>query len=284
MSSSSTALDALSGLWAVRAVGADRLHDADRLVRDRLAQSSGAGRTTCSESTSKEQENLLRIVALAYKLAARDSLRDSNMPSRTSTKLQDQVTAACHRVFDIHCALPVPTKIPERLFFALELSTIAYCADRVSDLHDWYEAHEEIITPPSETDTPWDRRLLYRIYRCWIRLFQKSEEGDLDRVLEIITGLRADPHRFEPEFVENCSPYDRRTTAMRLIALYHWAKVTEVLAIYMFKRQPADPFPILKQQFDSALNAVAYSGDLQFELILHWLPAAAHIMAHASTN
>ena len=66
--------------------------------------------------------------------------------------------------------------------------------------------------------------------------------------------------------------------ALRLAALYHWAKGTEILAIYMIQGQPVEPFSQIDKHFESAVAAATASSDAQHEVILRWLHAAGRIM------
>ena len=81
-------------------------------------------------------------------------------------------------------------------------------------------------------DVPWDRRLLYRLFDCWVRLFRKEGWEDLDRIRKIIAGLRNDQNSHEERRLQNGSEAVDRAIALRLAALYHWAKATETLALY----------------------------------------------------
>jgi len=92
---------------------------------------------------------------------------------------------------------------------------------------------------PSVAGASWDRRLLYRLFECWVRLLRKKNWDDLDRVREIVAGLREDQRQFEESVLNNGNTAQDRAMAFRLIALYHWAKATELLAVYMMQGTPA---------------------------------------------
>ena len=69
-----------------------------------------------------------------------------------------------------------------------------------------------------------------------------------------------------------------RAIALRLAALYNWAKATETLASYMLQGQPGEPFGTLDKHFEAGIKAAAASGDAQHEVVLRWLHATARIM------
>ena len=278
MSLSAEALHALRGHWAVNAIDAADLDRAEGLVSQRLAQRAVGGQITFSFSWKKDDDALLERVALAFEVAAIEGLEELSRPSGEDMALRDQATAAAFRVFDIRRLLPVPAETHDRLFFVLQLSAVAYCGDRWSDLRRWYKENEEVLKPPSVVGTMWDRRLLYRLFHCWVRMFRKRGWDDLDRIREIIAGLREDQKRFEEGRLQNGSSAEDRAIALRLAALYHWARATEILALYMLQGQPTIPFASLDKHFDGAIGAATASADAQHELILRWMHAAARIM------
>ena len=278
MSLSKQALEALQDHWAVNAIGAADLERTERLVSERLAQKAVGRQISFSFSSSRDHDTLLERLALAFEMAAVEGLEELSRPSGENMELRDQATAASFRAFDIRRLLPVPARTHDRLFFVLQVSAVAYCGDRWSDLRRWYKENEEALKPPSVAGTPWDRRLLYRLFHCWVRLFRKQGWDDLDRIREIIAGLREDQNRFETDCLQNGSPGEHRAIALRLAALYHWAKGTEILAGYMLLGQPPNPFGLLDKHFDGAIRAARASGDAQHELILRWMHTAARIM------
>lgn len=278
MSVSKKALDALQSHWAVSAIGKTDLERAERLVSERLAHRAVGRQIAFSFSWRTDDNTLLERVALAFEVAAVEGLEELSRPFGDDGELRDQATAASFRAFDIRRLLPVPAENHDRLLFVLQLSTIAYCGDRWSDLRRWYKENKTALKPPSVAGTQWDRRLLYRLFDCWVRLFRKDGWDDLDRIREIIAGLREDQGHFESDRLQNDSSTEDRAIALRLAALYHWAKGTEILARYMLQGEPTNPFSSLEKHFEGATRAATASGDAQHELVLRWMHAAARIM------
>ena len=272
------ALDALQNHWAINAFSSAELKHAEKLVNQRLAQQAVGGQIAFSFSWSKDDDFLLDRVALAFEMAAIEGLEELSRPFGGNAELRDQAIAASFRTFDIRRLLPVPSEPLDRIFFVLQLSTSAYCGERWPDLRRWYKENFEILEPPSVAGEPWDHRLLFRLFECWIQLFRKDGWNDLDRIREIITELRQEQKLFEKDSLQNDSPAEDRAIALRLAALYHWAKGTEILAEYMLQGEPHSPFGLLDKHFDSAIRAATASGDAQHELILRWMHAASRIM------
>lgn len=278
MSLSIRALGALNDHWAVAAIGSEELARAENLVNEWLAHRAVGNQITFSFSHGPEDEPLLERVALAFELAAIEGLDELSRPSGENPILRDQATAASFRAFDIRRLLPVPSDTHDRLYFVLQLSAVAYCGDRWSDLRRWYKDNEVALNAPSVADVLWDRRLLYRLFDCWVRLFRKEGWDDLDRIREIISGLRNDQKSHEEGRLQNGSDAADRAIALRLAALYHWAKGTETLARYMLQGEPANPFGALDKHFEAGIRAGIASGDAQHEVILRWLHATARVM------
>ena len=187
--------------------------------------------------------------------------------------------AASFRAFDIRRVLPVPVETLDRLFFVLQLSAMACCGDRGADLKRWYREREGASKAPSVADAAWDRRLLFSLFACWVRLFRMKGRDDLDRTREIVAGLRGDQAIHEERCLRDGSEASSRATALRLVALYNWAKATETLADYMLQGEPGEPFGALDKHFEAGIKAAAASGDMQHEMTLRWLHATARIMA-----
>jgi hypothetical protein len=70
--------------------------------------------------------------------------------------------------------------------------------------------------------------------------------------------------------------------AYRLIALYHWARATELLSKYMLQGQPPGIAEELDLHFDRAIEATTAARDMAFEVLLRWLHTAGRRMVAGS--
>ena len=278
MSFSAASLENLKSHWAVGAIGESNLARSFELVNQRLAQSAVGKQINFKFSHHAEDDRLLERTALAYELAAIEGLDELSRPAGENDALREQAAAAAYRAFDIRRLAQAPADTHDRLFFVLHLSGLAYCGDRGSDLRRWYKDNTDSLTSPSVADVQWDQRLLYRLFECWIRLFRKDGWDDLDRIREIIAGLRDDQRIHEEQRLQTESQAEARAIALRLVALYHWAKATEILSIYMLQGEPGNPFGQMDQHFEAGIKAASASGDPQHEVILRWLHTAGRIM------
>ncbi|MCY4657782.1 MAG: DEAD/DEAH box helicase [Gammaproteobacteria bacterium] len=278
MSLSNDSMHALNEHWAIAAIGAEDIERALTLVRQNFVEQAVGKQIKFSFAGNLEDDDFLERVGLAFELAALEGLDELSRPAGDNQQLRDQAVAASFHAFDIRRVLHLPKGIESRLLFILELSAYAYCGDRWSDLRRWYQENEGTIQSPSVADAEWDERLLYSLFDCWIRLFRKQGWDDLDRIREIIAGLRSDQLVHEERCLNNESGTANRVIAFRLVALYHWAKASETLATYMLQGEPGDPFATLDKHFEAAITAATYSGDAHHEVILRWLHASARIM------
>src|SRR5262249_9649364 len=74
----------------------------------------------------------------------------------------------------------------------------------------------------------------------------------------------------------------RRGTALRLVALYHWAKATELLAGYVLQGTPSAIDTELDRHFEAAHKAAAAAMDVNLDVLLRWLHVAARRMTSNS--
>ncbi len=278
MSPSETAFEQLNSHWAVQAVGLEALSRERNLVNEHLAQQALGQQISFAFAQSDFDDQLLERVLLAYELAAIEGLAELSHPEGDNIALRNQAVAASSRAFDIRRLSEVPQATHDRLFFVLQLSALAYCGDRWSDLRRWYRENVGALGAPSVADVAWDQRLLYRLFHCWVRLFRKDGWDDLDRIRETIAGLRDDQKAMEEPLLRNGSQAVDRSIALRLAALYHWARGTEILANFMLQGEPSDPFSQIDKHFEAGINAAKASADPQHEVILRWLHATSRVM------
>jgi len=268
--------------WAVLALSEAERDRGLKVANARLVKKAVGQQIHIDFPENGSDDDLLRRLAMAYEMAAIEGLSAVLNPASGNDELRAQCAAGAWRAFTLRRLFDLPEQEEERIFHILHLSALAYCGDRWSDLRRWYNENEQIIHVPSVADASWDRRLLYRLFECWIRLFRKKRWDDLDRIREIIAGLREDQKTYESGVLNNGSNIADRAMAFRLIALYHWAKGTELLAKYMLQGEPADISSRLDKHYESAIDAATAGSDAQLEVLLRWLHAASRQMVAGS--
>ena len=268
----------LKSHWAIQAIGAEPLERANILIHETLIEQAVGQQILFNFDHNNDDYSLLDRVALAYELAAIEGIETLTGTIADKDPLRRRTVLASSHAFDIRRLLPIPEAPLDRLFSVLQLSSLAYCGDRWSDLRRWYRNNKLALKPPSVASVSWDQRLLYRLFHCWIRLFRKEGWDDLDRIRETIAGLRNDQIIMEKEQLKSGSHTTDQVMALRLIALYHWAKATEIIAHYMLQGEPHEPMGQIDKHFEAAIEAATASGDPQHEIILRWLHASGKVM------
>jgi hypothetical protein len=281
MNVNNSSLQRVDTHWAVLAVGAAERDRGLEVAQVRLVKQAVGLQMRIDFSEQDADDDLWRRLAMAYEMAAIEGLGAFLNPAFDDKELREQCAAGAWRVFELRRLFRLPDK-EEKICHILHLSALAYCGDRWSDLCRWYNEHEDIIHVPSVAHATWDRRLLYRLFECWLRLFRKKRWDDLDCIREIIAGLREDQRTYESGVLQHDSNAEDQAMALRLIALYHWAKGTELLAKYMLQGEPADIHAVLDKHFEAGGGAAVASGDAQLDVLLRWLHATSRQMVTGS--
>ncbi len=282
MNLSKTALDLVDNHWAVAAVGTEERVRGLEIANARLVTNAVGRQIQLGTTESSVDFELLERLAMAYEMAAIEGLPAFLSLSQEHDELRNQCMAGAWRTFELRRLLPVPQATEERIFHVLHLSALAYCGDRWSDSRRWFSENPTSTVEPSAADQPWHYRLLYRLFDCWIRLLRKKGWDDLDRVREIIAGLREDQREHEEASLNSGSNAQDRTMALRLIAFYNWAKGTELLSKYMLQGEPRGINVLLDKHFEAAVDAAQVCGDAQMEVLMRWLHATARQMVSGS--
>jgi len=262
--------------WAVLAIGEAERDRGLRVAGARLVEKAiGEQLRITFDEYQPNDDDLLSRLALAYEMSAIEGLDAFLNPTSSEQALREQCSAGAWRAFELGRILPLPTATDRRVLHMLHLSALAYCGDRWTDLRRWYRDNPGLCKVPSVADTAWDRRLLYRLFECWVRLFRKQGWDDLDQIREIIVGLREDQKTFEASALQSGFDAQDRAMALRLVALYHWAKAAELLAVYMLQGEPTGINALLTKHYDAAIAAAAEAADAQLDMLMRWLHAAS---------
>lgn len=278
MNVTTASLERIDQHWAIQAIGNEEINRAVELSNRLLVEKAVGVQIHFNYTFSPSDYELLDRVSMAYEMAAIEGLNDFLNPTSTEGELREQCASGAYRAFEIRRLFRLPAADEQRIFHILHLSSLAYCGDRWTDLRRWYNENEKILQVPSVANAPWDGRLLNRLFECWVRLFRKKRWDDLDRIREIIAGLREDQKQYETGVLNDSSNAENRAMALRLISLYHWAKATEIQAKYMLQGEPAGVTTLLNKHFESAIEAAAASADSQLEILLRWLQIAGRQM------
>jgi replicative superfamily II helicase len=282
MSLRAQALDRLESHWAVSAIDVTERERASELAQTQLVQKAIGRQLHLPVEDSSYAEDLLQRVALSYEMAAIEGLPAFLNQSPAQDDLRLQCVAGAWRAFEYRRLLATPHEEEDRIFHVLHLASLAYCGDRWSDIRRWFNENPHAIAIPSVAEGSWQHRLLSRLFDCWVRILRKQGWDDLDQIREIIVGLREDQHEYEQASLNSGSNAQDRATALRLIALYNWAKGTELLAQYVLQGEPRSIHTLLDKHFEAATEAGVISGDTTLEILMRWLHATSRQMVAGS--
>jgi superfamily II DNA/RNA helicase len=278
------ALQAADEHWAVRAIGADATR---ALAQARSVHAARALQNVMQVPAQAGDDDLelFERVSLAYEMAAMENL-DPLLGAFVHQEQQreaDLARAGAHRAFEVRRILPIPVDPPGRMFHVLHLLALAYTGERWTDAQRWLREQPQADDLGAEASIAWDEHISQVLYRCWLALLRKDGWDDLQAVQMSVMELRAAQARFEPTVLEDDQPLERRAAALRLVALYNWARATEVLGVWLTMGPagglggPVDT--LLDQHMETATAAGGAAGDVRMEVLLRWLHVAARQIA-----
>jgi len=269
--------------WAVNSISEDVRRDIFESVELSLIAKS-LGTILDAENASALDINAVENLAMAYEIAAIEGIPALLHPSSSieSRQLQKSAEAGAYRAFELYRVCPLPTSDEQRILHVLHVGSLAYCGERWSDLRRWLKDNPESIQVPNLNGDSWDKLILYKLFDCWVRLFRKNSWDDLSRVAELVSELRSDQKLYEANWINQNAENLGAILALRLTALYHAAKATERLALYMLQGEPISIQKELDQHFEAAVKAANASRDNQLEMLLRWLYLSSRKMVAGS--
>ncbi|ACL02401.1 DEAD/DEAH box helicase domain protein [Desulfatibacillum aliphaticivorans] len=271
-------IEAINMHWAVKAIGEEHINRASEIADQILVENAVGEQIHFDFTTERKDIEILKKATLAYEMAAIEGMSDFLNPISSKKELREQCASGAFKAFEIRRLFEVPEDDEEKVFHILHLSALAYCGDRWTDLRRWYKENEKNIEAPRWEDASWDKRLLYRLFECWVCLFRKKGWDDLHKIYDIISELRQDQENYESGVLNESSNAENRAMALRLISLYHWAKASEIQAKYTIQGQPANVATLLDKHFESSIEAAIACADSQLEILLRWLHIAGRQM------
>ncbi|NMO00258.1 DEAD/DEAH box helicase [Gordonia sp. TBRC 11910] len=280
MTISREAISSLRSHWAIEALGHERARAAQFAAASMYVDSNLGRQLHREDSYDAATAALIQDVAFAYEIVASESIDALAHPSVHSAASGAEVAeAAAHEAFALLRALPLKRDSLEALVHqVLQLGALAYCSDRWAEFRAWMRERE--VTPELfVTDGPWDMRVLSDLGQIWARLLRKDGWRDLEGVAQTVSRLRAEQQENEELlFDAQARPEDLQVAGWRLVALYHWARLSEMVATYLMQGEPVDIATQLDFHFDRAISAAQQSADPAFVVVLQWQRAMAQRM------
>ncbi|TFH47115.1 MAG: DEAD/DEAH box helicase [ANME-2 cluster archaeon] len=278
------ALQKIDTHWAVLAVGNEKIRQSIlQFSKAKLVENAVGEQLALHLDDSFNDEDALRRLGMAYEMVAIEGMHDF-INHTDNDELQDQFLAGSRRAFEIYRVLELPENDELKLIFhLLHLSALAYCGDCWTDLkHIYDDCSGKIDNLSPDQITDWDKRILFRLFDCWVSLFRKNSWQDLTNITTAISKLRDEQAQYEDDYLKTYSNNENQAKAMRLMSLYHWAKATELLSLYTLQGEPADIKSQLDRHFKLAIKISGDACDAQLEILLRWLHASAEQMVNGS--
>lgn len=268
--------------WAVAAVRDEERRRAHDVANARLIEDALGSQLQLAFVERPTDDDLLERLATAYEIAASEGL-DALLHSSEETQAQVSLAqAGAFRAFEIRRVFRIPEDETSKVLHVLHLAALAYAGDRWADLRRWCFDHVRDTVAPNSATVAWDKRVLFTVYEAWLRLFRKDSWNDLHGISGLIVQLREEQQQYEARSLGGESSIENQAMAVRLIALYHWAKSTESLAKYMLQGQPGGINQELDLHFEKGVRAAAAGADISLEMLLRWLHVAARRMVAGS--
>ncbi|KFG69398.1 DEAD/DEAH box helicase [Microvirga sp. BSC39] len=222
--------------WIEEALGEDRLSWSTAEVgRDLLAQALQA-------NPEQHDDPDLVFVAETLELAIFDLLDDTD-------RIAD-LRRTAGRAFDILRVIAVPPEASQARQHLLRAGCLGILADRGPDVARYLR--EKTIPEVQTDEEDWGKRVRSITTHLWLCLIRKDGWQDLDRVQELVVGMRQQQQIYETNFLEQSGEH-ARAAAWELVALYHLSKAAELLAVYTSQGSVQGSFDIreqLQSQFD----------------------------------
>jgi len=130
-------------------------------------------------------------------------------------------------------------------------------------------------------DASWDVRVLWTLNISWDVIADALESGDYEgirSVLDEIRDLREDQKKCERELLTDTQKKDCVAIALKLIALYHWLKATELTAQLILGEKEHETDRI-NYHFDRAIDASKDAGDVDLTNALRMISVGAKLIA-----
>jgi len=184
----------------------------------------------------------------------------------------------CSNYLDIALLLPLPEDDWDRIVFVLKLISFGYLGE------DWHKVRKYLIDNEhdltiSSNSIIWNKHLLQNIYLSIFFLVRKKTWTDLSQTIKIINELRFKQKDLEGKYINSIShKTEQKISALELAALYHFAKIAELIAQYQMEGNPNDIKEQLNYHFENAQKYCEITNDIEFILLLKYLQPAFHKM------
>lgn len=268
-----TELDRLAQHWAIEAIGPEATRSAFDAANHLYVKRNMGEQLIAAQAPANDAVSLIERAALAYELIAASEMDTAVTSLRRSDKDPSLLAPAAYRAFELRRSLDLDrASLRTYLFQILQLGSLAYASDRWAEFRGWMRDRGATPENLPATGDSWEDHILTSLAGIWIRLFRKDGWADLSEVSAAVAQLRA--HQSEHEAVYLAAAQEtslQRPRAWRLVALYHWARASELLAVYLMQGTPPSIATDLDFHFSRAIAAAGQAIDPAFDVLIRWL-------------
>ncbi len=179
--------------------------------------------------------------------------------------------ALCSTYFDIATSLQKINEnnlSDEDIFELLKIIVFGYLGEQPHFVKTYLK--ENSILEKLKIPEKWNERLLYSIFKGISLLVIKENWKDVENVIETINSLRKEQNEYENKYLnklkEESSPYG----SAELVALYHLAKMVEILGRYIIECTPNEPENQIEYHTRIALEFSELSQNISLFLLLKY--------------
>lgn len=196
---------------------------------------------------------------------------------------EEDINHYAFQCFSLLRTIDLPDSEAEARWHLLRTASVGFLSERTTEtaklLREKY--HSSVVSPKKK----WDQYVENTVVDVWLRLFRKNGWDDFDQVLIEITELRTKQEEFEKDFLNSLKGVEATENAWKLVALYHLAHCSEILATYLTQGNVDSKLDIRQQldaQFDRVMNACNKGGLLELSSAAHLLrPAADRLISNS---
>lgn len=214
-------------VW-IKALGSDRLlarEIAMARMENRSVDVSPYGHLPLGRS----EDDLLSHVAFAYEMVVIEG-QESLLTPEGDVASREQARAGAFRAFQLRRVMVVHPGTETWIFHVLGLAWSAYVSGCWTEYTDWLKSLDSQCFKAPEQDTSWDRSVLWALFGCWVMMFCDPSEAVGQTVTQSISNLRQEQLQAERLLFDSTEACIHKGLILRLVVMYHWAKVTEIFS------------------------------------------------------
>ncbi|UYP46475.1 hypothetical protein NEF87_002760 [Candidatus Lokiarchaeum ossiferum] len=151
---------------------------------------------------------------------------------------KEKFSKLCFDQFKLMETLPIPEKPLRKIKFIIKLASYAYLGEKWEDIQRYLTKNESKIIFNLDEEEKWDKKLFYTIFHSFFYLIKKNTWEDLSKSIDMIVELRKNQHEFERNYLDNKPENQKFQSAHELASLYHLAKSTELISLYLTHGKP----------------------------------------------